>query len=159
MPDELQEVKTLLASSGSLLGSAIQRVSIFRQRHADPFIKKGFLRDVTPSMSCILGDEWTQKVEEEDKLNRVTQKVVKNTNTSTKTKSSFKDKGGSFKKFPGFNKDTPYNRSKGFNNNRGHYRHKSFNSSGHGQAGYSHDSFRSNSKGKEQYQTNKYQKN
>ena len=93
MPDELRDVKTLLTSSGSLLGSAIQRVSIFRQRHADPFIKEGYLRDVTPSMNCILGDEWAQKVEEEEKLNKVTQKVVKDTlSTSTKPKSFFKDR-------------------------------------------------------------------
>ncbi len=72
-----KEMKRLLECTGSLLGSAVQRLSIWRLRHAEPFLKEGYLKDVSPSVDCIFGKEWTQKVEEEEKLNKVTQKVVK----------------------------------------------------------------------------------
>jgi hypothetical protein len=69
-----EEVQPLLSASGSLLGSAIQRLSVWRHRHS--WLRDGYLTEVKPSMECVFGDEWTQTVEEEDKLNKVTQKVV-----------------------------------------------------------------------------------
>ena len=71
------EIRALLCSSGSLLGSAVQRLSNHRQRHLDPFMKEGYLNNAKPSMGSILGDKWQEKVEEDDKLNKVTLKVLK----------------------------------------------------------------------------------
>ena len=38
---------------------------MYRLRDAQPFFKEGFLKDVTPNMTCLLGDKWTEQVEEE----------------------------------------------------------------------------------------------
>ena len=90
-----QELKPLLTSAGSLLGSAIQRLSVHRLRRAEPFIKDSYLQDVKPSMTCLYGEEWAQKVDEDDKMNKVTQKVVTSTgkDSSSALKNKAKDKG------------------------------------------------------------------
>jgi hypothetical protein len=106
--EELQqkgETNRLLSSAGSLLGSAVQRLSVYRHRHAESVFKNGFLREVTPSMTCLLGDKWTEQVEEEEKVNKVTQKVVKTTfRESGQSKHFAKGKGKSYKGKGKYNK-------------------------------------------------------
>lgn len=92
------ETNKLLSAAGSLLGSAIQRLSMYRLRHAESYFKEGFLKEVSPSMTCLLGDKWTEQVEEEEKVSKVTQKVVKTPyyKDSSHGKQGFKSSGKPF---------------------------------------------------------------
>jgi len=114
--EELQkkgETNRLLSSTGSLMGSVVQRLSVYRLRHAESVFKGGFLKDVSPSMSCLLGDNWTEQVEQEDKVNKVTQKVVKSANTeSGHTGKQFPKKGKHFNKGKGHGKFGKYRKGK-----------------------------------------------
>jgi len=157
LPDEQQnEIKPLLTSTGSLLGSTIQRMSAFRLRHSDPIIKDGYLLDVTPSMKSIYGEEWTQKVEEEEKIAKITQKALKNPPTSNpntgkpkhyhkKDKSQYK---GDKKKYKYRSGNT---KSYGYNNQ------KSYHGANNNQSEQNQGSFRFSDK--KDYQPKKYQKN
>ena len=120
--EELQkkgETNRLLSSTGSLMGSVVQRLSMYRLRHAETVFKGGFLKDVSPSMTCLLGDNWTEQVEQEDKVNKVTQKVVKPTfKESSQTGKQFsKRKGKPFNKGKGHGKFNKYRKGKHFNSN------------------------------------------
>ena len=158
VPEGQHELKSLLSSTGSLLGSSIQRLSTFRQRHSETFIKDGHLRDVKPSMDSIYGIKWQEKVEEEDKLNKVTQKALKSSSSTAK---------------PGYNKspNVPYKKKSGYPRERynsasaGHHSYgksrgykPKYNAAG--RQGYRNqdDTFRAEPP-KNQFQPKKFQKN
>lgn len=112
-----------LSNVGTMLGSALQRLSVYRLKRTDPILKDGVLSDASPSMTCIYGDKWVEKVDEDEKLQKVTMKVVKGAQGpqgGQKQKKQFKR---GFKK--GFRKNQQTqnlakfgNRSSAFPNNR-----------------------------------------
>ncbi len=156
LPNEFQEeIKPLLSSTASLLGHTVHRLSVFRQRHSETFLKEGYLREVTPSMTCIFGDQWTQQVEDEDKLIKVTQKAVKGENSSNNAKTASKQSKEKY-----FNKHDKRKYGRSHKYNKGHHSHK-FSSQKQYNSGVSHnnqESFRSEQKERPQYQSKKYQK-